>query len=111
MLVFFLILNITTILQRSRSSFVLNSSRFHVAAWYLDSLNPSVSRTDFLILFGTCNTRYYTIKKQDRSRCFNDQKLVIFFQPHNNLYYVTCRNLIVFTLMAIMGTVEDMYSL
>ena len=83
---------------------MLNSSRFHVAAWYLDSLNPSVSRTDFLILFGTCNTRYHTIKKQDRS-------LVIFFQPHNNLYYVTCSNLIVFTLMAIMGTVEDMYSL
>ena len=90
---------------------MLNSSRFHVAAWYLDSLNPSVSRTDFFILFGTCNTGYHTIKKQDRSRCFNDQKLVISFQPHNNLYYVTGSNLIVFTLMAIMGTVEDMYSL
>ena len=32
---------------------------------------------------------------------------MIFFQPHNNLYYVTCSNLIVSTLMAIMDTVED----
>ena len=47
------------------------------------------------------------IKKQDRSRCFNDEKLVIFFQPHNNLYYVTCSNLIVSTLMAIMDTAEE----
>ena len=42
------------------------------------------------ILFGICKTRYYIIEKQDRSRCFNDQKLVIFFQPLNNLYHVTC---------------------
>ena len=90
---------------------MLNSCRFHVAVSYLDSLNPSMSRTDFFILFGTCKTRYYTIKKQDRSQCFNDQKLVSFFEPHNNLYYVTCSNLIVSTLMAIMGTVEDMFSL
>ena len=47
------------------------------------------------------------LKKQDRSWCFNDEKLVIFFQPHNNLYYVTCSNIIVSTLMAIMDTAED----
>ena len=108
--VFIYNLNITTILQRSRSSFVLSSCRFYVAWWYLDSLNPFVSRTDFFILFGSCKTRYYTIKKQSRSRCFSDKNLVI-FQPHNNLYNVTCSNLIVSTLMAIMDTLEDMYSL
>ena len=51
------------------------------------------------------------IKKQGRSRCFNDQKFVIFLQPHNNFYYVTCSNLIVSTMMAIMDIGEDMYSL
>ena len=38
------------------------------------------------------------------------KQTVIFFQPYN-FYYVTCSNLIVSTLMAIMDTVEDMYSL
>ena len=59
----------------------------------LDSLNLSVSRADFFILRGTCKTRCYIIEKQGRSRCFNDQKCVIFLQPHNNFYYVTCSNL------------------
>ena len=77
----------------------------------LDSLNPSVSRADFFILRGTCKTRCYIIKKQGQSRCFNDQKCVIFLQPHDNLYYVTSSNLIVSTMMVIMDTAEDMYSL
>ena len=56
----------------------------------LDSLNPSVSRADFFILRGTCKTRCYIIKKQGRSRCFNDQKNVWFSQSHsvcNDGYY------------------------
>ena len=89
---------------------MLNSCRFYVAARYLDSLNPSVSRTDFFILSGTCKTRYYTIKNRT-DLGVSIQKLVIFSQPQNNLYYVTCSNLIVSTQMAIMDTVEDMYSL
>ena len=56
----------------------------------LDSLNPSVSRADFFILLGTCKTRCYMIKKQGRSRCFNDQKNVWSSQSHsvcNDGYY------------------------
>ena len=38
------------------------------------------------------------------------KQTVIFFQPHN-FYYLTCGKFIMSTLMAIMDTVEDMYSL
>ena len=55
---------------------------FNINYMNSDDCNPLKSMMQSLnFKQGTCNTRYYTIKNQDRSRCFNDQKLVIFFQP------------------------------